>query len=88
MRVEELDYLRRRVAELEGKVARLEAERQKLLTRLAHREAQVQGVLTREEAQSLHALLSAVWLDLNELHPGRVPDLDRALRLLEEALDE
>lgn len=84
MRVEELDFLRRRVAELE-------AERQKLLARLAYLEARARdlpkgGVLSREKAEELHGLLSAVWLELNEVHPGRVPDLDRALRLLEEAL--
>ncbi|MEZ0347089.1 hypothetical protein CSW37_12670 [Thermus scotoductus] len=84
MRVEELDFLRRRVAELE-------AERQKLLARLAYLEARARdlpkgGVLSREKAEELHGLLSAVWLELNELHPARVEDLDRALRLLEEAL--
>lgn len=84
MRVEELDFLRRRVAELE-------AERQKLLARLAYLEARARdlpkgGVLSREKAEELHGLLSAVWLELNEVHPGRVPELDRALRLLEEAL--
>ena len=84
MRVEELDFLRRRVAELE-------AERQKLLARLAYLEARARdlpkgGVLSREKAEELHAILSAVWLELNEVRPGRVPDLDRALRLLEEAL--
>ncbi|BDG17770.1 MULTISPECIES: hypothetical protein [Thermus] len=84
MRVEELDFLRRRVAELE-------AERQKLLARLAYLEARARdlpkgGVLSREKAEELHGLLSAVWLELNELHPARVEDLDRALRLLEDAL--
>lgn len=84
MRVEELDFLRRRVAELE-------AERQKLLARLAYLEARARdlpkgGVLSREKAEELHGLLSAVWLELNEVHPGRVPELDRALRLLEDAL--
>lgn len=84
MRVEELEFLRRRVAELE-------AERQKLLARLAYLEARAQdlpkgGVLSREKAVELHGLLSAVWLELNELHPARVGDLDRALRLLEDAL--
>lgn len=84
MRVEELDFLRRRVAELE-------AERQKLLARLAYLEARARdlpkgGVLSREKAEELHAILSAVWLELNEVRPGRVPELDRALRLLEEAL--
>ena len=84
MRVEELDFLRRRVAELE-------AERQKLLARLAYLEARARdlpkgGVLSREKAEELHGLLSAVWLELNELHPARVEDLDRALRLREEAL--
>ena len=84
MRVEELDFLRRRGAELE-------AERQKLLARLAYLEARARdlpkgGVLSREKAEELHGLLSAVWLELNELHPARVEDLDRALRLLEEAL--
>lgn len=84
MRVEELDFLRRRVAELE-------AERQKLLARLAYLEARARdlpkgGVLSREKAEELHGLLSAVWLELNEVRPGRVPELDRALRLLEEAL--
>lgn len=84
MRVEELDFLRRRVAELE-------AERQKLLARLAYLEARARdlpkgGVLSRERAEELHAILSAVWLELNEVHPGRVPELDRALRLLEDAL--
>ena len=82
--MEELDFLRRRVAELE-------AERQKLLARLAYLEARARdlpkgGVLSREKAEELHGLLSAVWLELNELHPARVEDLDRALRLLEEAL--
>ncbi|GAA6732661.1 hypothetical protein YIM73518_24250 [Thermus brockianus] len=86
MRVEELDFLRRRVAELE-------AERQKLLARLAYLEARARafpkgGVLSRERAEELHAILSAVWLELNEVHPGRVPELDRALRLLEEALGD
>ncbi|GAB5601479.1 hypothetical protein FJNA_00030 [Thermus sp. FJN-A] len=85
MRVDELEHLRRRVAELE-------AEREKLLARLAYLEALAQSRslspsgLSRERALELHALLSAVWLDLNEVRPGRVPDLDRALRLLEEAL--
>lgn len=84
MRVEELDFLRRRVAELE-------AERQKLLARLAYLEARARdlpkgGVLSREKAEELHGLLSAVWLELNERHPARVEDLDRALRLLEDAL--
>uniref|UniRef100_A0A7C5VGV4 Uncharacterized protein n=1 Tax=Thermus caliditerrae TaxID=1330700 RepID=A0A7C5VGV4_9DEIN len=88
MRAEELDLLRRRAAELEARVLSLEAERQKLLARLAYLEAQTSsgGALSREKALELHALLSAVWLDLNEVRPGRVPDLDRALRLLEEAL--
>jgi hypothetical protein len=84
VRVEELERLRRRVAELE-------AEREKLLARLAYLEALARpgargGVLSRERAQELHGLLSAVWLELNELHPARVEDLDRALRILEEAL--
>ncbi|WP_018461184.1 MULTISPECIES: hypothetical protein [Thermus] len=84
MRVEELERLRRRVAELE-------AEREKLLARLAYLEALARpgargGVLSRERALELHGLLSAVWLELNELHPARVPELDRALRILEEAL--
>ncbi|MFN4071457.1 MAG: hypothetical protein ACK4HT_07910 [Thermus caldifontis] len=84
MRVEELNFLRRRVAELE-------AERQKLLARLAYLEARARdlptgGVLSRERAEELHGLLSAVWLELNELHPSRVEDLDRALRILEDAL--
>lgn len=80
--MDELEHLRRRVAELE-------AEREKLLARLAYLEALPRGgVLSRERALELHALLSAVWLDLNELRPVRVPDLDRALRLLEEALRE
>ncbi|GAA6756347.1 hypothetical protein Thermus77420_18230 [Thermus thalpophilus] len=85
------DFLRRRVAELEARLSSVEAERQKLLARLAYLEARARdlprgGVLSREKAEELHGLLSAVWLDLNEIHPGRVPDLDRALRLLEEAL--
>ncbi|WP_253711329.1 hypothetical protein [Thermus scotoductus] len=91
------EMLRRKVEELEAHLAHLEAERQKLLARLAYLEAQrleargapgrgAQGVLSRKEAEELHALLSAVWLDLTEVRPARVPDLDRALRLLERAL--
>lgn len=84
MRVSELDHLRQRVAELE-------AEREKLLARLAYLEALARpgargGVLSRERALELHGLLSAVWLELNALYPARVPELDRALRILEEAL--
>jgi hypothetical protein len=98
MREEMEEMLRRKVEELEAYLAHLEAERQKLLARLAYLEAQrleargapggggARGVLSRKEAEELHALLSAVWLDLNEVRPARVPDLDRALRLLERAL--
>jgi len=85
--------LRRQVAELTARVAHLEAEREKLLARLAYLQASARpgprrGVLSRSKAEELHALLSAVWLELNALHPARVPELDRALRLLEEALRE
>ncbi|AEV17306.1 hypothetical protein TCCBUS3UF1_p90 (plasmid) [Thermus sp. CCB_US3_UF1] len=81
--------LRRKVAELEGRVRGLEAERQKLLARLAYLEAsgrRSRGRLSREQVLELHALLSEVWMELNATCPRLVPELDRALRLLEEVL--
>ena len=60
---EGLERLRRRVAELE-------AEREKLLARLAHLEALARpgargGVLSRERALELHGLPSAYWAFLS-----------------------
>lgn len=80
--------LRRKVAELEGRVRGLEAERQKLLARLAYLQVSGRGSRARfgKRALELHALLSEIWLDLNEACPRQVPRLERALRLLEEVL--
>lgn len=67
--------------QLEAKLAHLEAERALLLARLAALEGRPRP--SRKRLERLHALLSAVWLDLQEAHPRRVPEVEEALRILE-----
>lgn len=67
--------------QLEAKLAHLEAERTLLLARLAALEGRPRP--SRKCLERLHVLLSAVWLDLQEAHPRRVPEVEEALRILE-----
>lgn len=41
------------------------------------------GGMSASPLERLHVLLSAVWLDLQEAHPRRVPEVEEALRILE-----
>ncbi|WP_018466046.1 hypothetical protein [Calidithermus timidus] len=76
--------------QLEAKLAHLEAERALLLARLAALEGRPRPSRKCHPAsrrnqllERLHVLLSALWLDLQEAHPQRVPEVEEALRILE-----
>lgn len=87
---------------LEAKLAHLEAERTLLLARLAALEGRARPAevvespfahwantscsVPRAHLERLQALLSAVWLDLQEIRPRRVQELEEALEILEGVL--
>ena len=79
-----------RVALLEAELARAQARIRYLEEerRLASDGKRGGGGVTLPSAdfERLYDLLSAVWLDLQELHPRRVGDLHKALAILERNL--
>jgi len=82
-----------RVARLEAELARararieyLEAERRQLQLRAGKPESGGRVTLAREEAERLYDLLSAAWMDVQEVRPGRSLDLHEALSILERHL--
>ena len=79
---------------LEANLAHLEAERTLLLARLAALEGRARPAewentscsVPRTHLERLQALLSAVWLELQEIRPRRVRELEEALEILEGVL--
>lgn len=79
-------FLEAELARARARILYLEEERRRLQAR-AERGGGGEGLLLpRADAERLYDLLSAAWLEFEELHPRRSGDLHEALSILERNL--